>query len=213
MAKLLSNSTADKVKQMINDWEGTPVNTAGAGGEFKAVKDLHYARLTIPAIDEISGDPIPNMFEADEVRYDTSSNDWEEDDPGFLYYSETAFVIVIDGEAGDVVSINPIITVDGVMFWLGIKGGSSPTTLLNDFVVVDSETGEYSADIIDNPTDQNVSTEDVVVKTLKATANFDVLTNAGPIFAKTSYQEDDPNSIEVPPAKRKVYYVDPPILY
>lgn len=213
MANLVSNETAQKLLQLIDDSTGKPVNRAGVGGEFRAVKDLRYARITAQAEDEMTGDPIPNMWEAEEVRYSTTSNQWETDDPGFLYYSETTFIIVEDGEIGDVVAINAVTVVDGNIFWLGIKGGSSPTILLTNFEVVDENTGEYSADIIDNPTDQNVLIPNVAVKTLKATANFDVLTGAGPLFAKTSYLEDDPNSIEEPPAKRTVYYLDPPILY
>lgn len=213
MAVLLSKATAGKVLDLISDHEGTPVNKAGAGGEFRAVKDLRYVRITAQATDDVSGDPIPNMWEAEEVRYDTDENDWVTDDPGFIYYSETAFVIVQDGEVGDVVSINAITVVDGSIFWLGIKGGSAAVNLLNNFAVVDAVTGEYSGDIIDNPTDQAVLVSGVVVKVLKATENFDVLTDVGPLFAANTYQEDDPASTEEPPAKRTVYYVTAPVLF
>ena len=215
----------DRTGKSIKVTEGL---TSTFGSNFSANITARYARVT----ELIEGET--KIAKGMAVKWDELILDWEDNEDGPIYDYEV--LTAGDGTATAQHTTNIIspsdLSVDQVVrlqfypglaedsVWLVLETGGGTEATLLDILEADEETGIYTANILDNPTDRNATTEGVNVKTLEGLSNFQALVGQ-PMFASQSYTEDIPeDEIEEateenpePATTRLVYYVNPPILF
>lgn len=201
--------------------------TSTFGSDVAAVVAVRYAKIT----ELVEGET--NIAKGMSVKWDEETTDFVENEDGAIYDNE----ILEEGGSGVTVQNTSNITSPSALSvgqivrlefypglsdnsqWLVLETGGGTDAVLLNIKTHDEDTGVYTADILDNPTDRLAIGLDVNVKVLEGTSNFDAILGQA-IFSPQAYTEDipedeqeEPEEGEDPITTRLVYYVNAPILY
>ena len=197
------------------------------GNNISAAVAVRYAEIT----ELIEGET--KIAKGFALIWDEDTNDFIEDEDGAIYdndiLEEGGSGVTVqntnnitspsDLSAGQIVRLEFYPGLSETSQWLVLETGGGAEATLIDVIEYDEDTGVYTGNILDNPTDRNSTVEGVNIKTLDGTSNFQAL-NGHAMFAPQSYTEEipedeqeEPEEGEEPVTTRLVYYVNPPVLF